>query len=127
MPPRKKEILIVKIEGRSIRQMSRMCFHFFAFEWQDSIFGRFTAVLCLNLCLPACLPACFRSRVLAPIGGGEQNTGVIYGITSACSAVMGSTGTYLTGVVLDTTDSWVLVFKVSWGGRLRAETRRVCL
>lgn len=46
---------------------------------------------------------------------GEQDTGVIYGMTSACSAVMGSVGTYLTGVLLDTTDSWVLVFQASGG------------
>lgn len=55
--------------------------------------------------------------LLALFGGdfGEQDTGVIYGMTSACSAVMGSVGTYLTGVLLDTTDSWLLVFQASGG------------
>ena len=37
---------------------------------------------------------------------------MIYGMTSACAAVVGSVGTYLAGVILDTTDSWSMVFQV---------------
>eukprot|EP00903_Cladosiphon_okamuranus_P014884 g13783.t1 len=40
-----------------------------------------------------------------------RDTGVIYGMTSACSAVVGSVGTYLAGVILDSTDSWSMVFQ----------------
>ena len=49
---------------------------------------------------------------------------MIYGMTSACAAVVGSVGTYLTGVVLDTTDSWAMVFQVSrQSGRKRTSER----
>ncbi|CAN0052582.1 unnamed protein product, partial [Discosporangium mesarthrocarpum] len=41
-----------------------------------------------------------------------QHTSIIYGLTSVVAVVMGSVGTYLTGVVLDTTDSWATVFQV---------------
>lgn len=54
--------------------------------------------------------------VTATVSVTVQDTGVIYGMTSACAAVVGSAGTYLTGVVLDTTDSWAFVFQVGGGG-----------
>lgn len=41
-----------------------------------------------------------------------KDTGVIYGMTSAASAISGSVGTYGAGVILDTTDSWTMVFQV---------------
>lgn len=55
---------------------------------------------------------CLTTTILAFADLSAQHTGVIYGLTSACAAVVGSAGTFLTGVVLDTTDSWVLVFQV---------------
>ncbi len=50
-----------------------------------------------------------------------QDTGVIYGMTSAAAAVTGSVGTYLAGVILDTTDSWTMVFQVSSEMSVRGE------
>ncbi|CBN74929.1 Similar to transporters, possibly for inorganic phosphate [Ectocarpus siliculosus] len=41
----------------------------------------------------------------------SRDTGVIYGMTSAASAVCGSVGTYGAGIILDTTDSWTMVFQ----------------
>lgn len=84
-----------------------------------------------------CRPRCFCCALLllcvfvactSPMGDSRstQDTGVIYGMTSACAAVVGSVGTYLAGVILDTTDSWSMVFQVGKGpfSRLGGGVRR---
>jgi hypothetical protein len=43
----------------------------------------------------------------------SKYTSIIYGLTSAVSVVTGSLGTYLTGVLLDETHSWVGAFQVT--------------
>ncbi|CAN0116474.1 unnamed protein product [Laminaria digitata] len=64
----------------------------------------------LTVALGSCSSAGFGSSVQDL---RSKDTGVIYGMTSACAAVVGSVGTYLTGVVLDTTDSWATVFQTT--------------
>jgi predicted membrane channel-forming protein YqfA (hemolysin III family) len=63
----------------------------------------------------------------------SKYTSIIYGLTSAVSVVVGSAGTYLTGVLLDRTDSWssaflatavVYVVGAAWyGSTYKAEAR----
>lgn len=65
-------------------------------------------LLCVVLLLLCCSDFSLGVQLTRP----AQDTGVIYGMTSACAAVVGSVGTYLAGVILDTTDSWSMVFQV---------------
>ncbi|CAM9445363.1 unnamed protein product, partial [Choristocarpus tenellus] len=67
-------------------------------------------IFTLAVALGSCSSAGFASSVQDL---QSKYTSVIYGMTSVASGVVGSAGTYLTGVVLDTTDSWAIVFQTT--------------